>query len=660
MLHPQGARRRRRLRGEVGLRQLSFMLLFAIITLVFALGAHPAYGAEDLSAILLPAETVNPGAAIDMDDVLTGADLYDEPGAVGDIKRLNVVAGVARRYTTRDSNTVIMLVEYRNNEWANDPVLHVMDEDAPEFGPGVRRARGEDDGLAFEAASLAKGRINIQVWVVSRHAGSNGLVHEQLRHVLQAQESRVPSLPDLDNDENSPLVVRGQQFATRWGSVSALIVVLFAIWGQAVAAFRDRGSREWMRHHWFRSPGQHPRITLTDVTREVRNRGPGQMATWALRTLGMAGALGLLLAHPQLSVWAALAILAIAITLLSVASALFAQGKAQTGDAQGRWPGVVMGIGAAASGILLFIGVVFMSAAVSGWFLYERLTALQIIIPMTLFGLSLMGSSRKPIRFTRRILQPLVREQIQSDARRPILLLRSFQDDSLEVRSPAMPGSFIDTFAGEVFSRFEEVIAWSAWGFGPVLAIGQPGTILQPLGAARDYFSDDDWQTAVDQRAENARAIVVVVGRSPGLVWEIQNIRQHNRLAKAVFILPPVSPHESQVRKQVLASALDLDPSILDVGLHRMPLALRFDECGQPTLYICGGRTGTAYAEALGRALADISPIVSTLSSPAEDVRQPGADVANLLQTFDPANVAQPKQSVISRLSDIALHFVPS
>ena len=137
------------------------------------------------------------------------------------------------------------------------------------------------------------------------------------------------------------------------------------------------------------------------------------------------------------------------------------------------------------------------------------------------------------------------------------------------------------------------------------------------------------------------------------------HIRRHGRLAKTVFVLPPVSPGESQYRAQVLASALDLDPAALRLDPHRMPLALRLDGAGLPILYVCGGRPGVAYTEALGRALKDISPAAPPLTSPSTDVLRPGLDVTNLLETFDPSKVATPKRSVISRLSDVALYFVP-
>lgn len=635
-------------------------VVVAGIAAAFACGMTSAYGAENLSAALLPAEEVAPGAVVDSTDVLTGADIYTEPGAIGDVKRANVVAGVARRYETEDLSVGILLIEYRDNDWANDPVREIMEEDAPDLGQGVRIVRGQRDGFAVEGASVAKGRINIQVWAVSRHAGANAALPELLRQVLAAQEARVPLLPDLPKSGDSPTVTLGRQLASQWGAASALIVVGFAVWGQATAALRDQGSREWLAHHRFRTSAHDSPFRIVDVTDEVRRVSRRQSVTWALRTLGLAALLGGLFAYQKLSIWAALAILASTITTFYVGQALRAQRATHSNAAQGRAPAVTLGLGAAASGVLLALGVTTMSAAVAGWLLVERVTVLPITVPILLLGLAIMNGSRQPIRFAHRILQPFVRRQIEDDGRRPVLLLRSFQDDALEIRTPAAQGTFIDAYAGEVYSRFEEVVAWTAWSVGPVLAIGQPGTVLQPLGAARDYYSDDNWQSAVEQLAEDARAIVVVVGRSPGLVWEIQNIRRRGRLAKTVFVLPPVSPDESQYRVQVLASALDLDPAALRLEPHRMLLALRLDGAGLPILYVCAGRPGAAYNEALGRALKGISPTASPLTSPSTDVLRPGLDITNLLETFDPSKVAAPKRSVISRLSDVALYFVPS
>jgi len=49
---------------------------------------------------------------------------------------------------------------------------------------------------------------------------------------------------------------------------------------------------------------------------------------------------------------------------------------------------------------------------------------------------------------------------------------------------------------------FERVVEDQLSPFGPFVAIGRPEEPLSPLGAARDYVPDSDWQDEVQQRIQ--------------------------------------------------------------------------------------------------------------------------------------------------------------
>ena len=91
-------------------------------------------------------------------------------------------------------------------------------------------------------------------------------------------------------------------------------------------------------------------------------------------------------------------------------------------------------------------------------------------------------------------------EVIKRDPRPIVLYLRSFQDDTgIKLRARATDGRIWP----ERFVKIsvEELVTDHLWGYGPVLAIGDPRTKekLAPLGAARDYETDKGWQELVSQ-----------------------------------------------------------------------------------------------------------------------------------------------------------------
>ena len=69
-----------------------------------------------------------------------------------------------------------------------------------------------------------------------------------------------------------------------------------------------------------------------------------------------------------------------------------------------------------------------------------------------------------------------------------------------------------------------------------MIAIGRPGDRLPPLGAARTYVSDDEWQREVRRLSSDAQAIVVRAGASSGLEWEIGMLLQQEEPEKLLFV----------------------------------------------------------------------------------------------------------------------------
>lgn len=133
-------------------------------------------------------------------------------------------------------------------------------------------------------------------------------------------------------------------------------------------------------------------------------------------------------------------------------------------------------------------------------------------------------------------------EATRSDKRPPVLLLRSFQDDLLQIEHPF--------FSTKIFKKrvFEEILTGQLWCEGPVIAIGRPGEPLPPKGAARSYFSDETWQVEAENMALESQAIVMIIGITEGLGWEIQRINKLNILRKLFLVFPPISRPKRQSR----------------------------------------------------------------------------------------------------------------
>ena len=140
-----------------------------------------------------------------------------------------------------------------------------------------------------------------------------------------------------------------------------------------------------------------------------------------------------------------------------------------------------------------------------------------------------------------------------------------------------------------VLVSFEEVVTDHLWGYGPVLAIGDPQTKgkTAPLGAARDYATDSDWQDRVMELMQQASMVVVIAGQTKGLVWEIETVVSQGFLSKLVLLLPPVEWQEREARWRFLESSI---PSLsLRSDIDLVPArAVIFPE-GRATL-ICGDK----------------------------------------------------------------------
>jgi hypothetical protein len=79
---------------------------------------------------------------------------------------------------------------------------------------------------------------------------------------------------------------------------------------------------------------------------------------------------------------------------------------------------------------------------------------------------------------------------------------------------------------------------------------------LPQLGAARAYFSDDTWQSAIIRWVDLAGLIINVAGPTKWIRWELDTIVERDALTKLIILLPPGRTDEHAARWQNVTSAL--------------------------------------------------------------------------------------------------------
>lgn len=132
---------------------------------------------------------------------------------------------------------------------------------------------------------------------------------------------------------------------------------------------------------------------------------------------------------------------------------------------------------------------------------------------------------------------------LEKDQRKPVVLLRSFADETIYDPSMNFGLHFVRT-------RYEENLCNALRQLGPVIAIGNPSEKLPQTGAARLYVRDSEWKKAVDFFLHYADAVLVIIGRSPGVWWEIEYVLNHVQSQRILYFFPYVEG--KKVRESIL------------------------------------------------------------------------------------------------------------
>jgi hypothetical protein len=198
-----------------------------------------------------------------------------------------------------------------------------------------------------------------------------------------------------------------------------------------------------------------------------------------------------------------------------------------------------------------------------------------------------------------RLLIPAPTELLKSPALRPVVLVRAFEDDTaaVKIRDPLRMHLWARTPSS---ISFETVIPSVARFVGPLVAIGQPQEgkrwfrIHLPGRARRSFVDDASWQGLIDGWFERSALIVAVWGSSatevltPGLSWELQQIRDRKLLHRLAVLRVPIAnvssgPAWTEFWRLFLHPDVAVHPQLEPSAV----LGICFDRAGIPLVIHC-------------------------------------------------------------------------
>jgi len=162
-------------------------------------------------------------------------------------------------------------------------------------------------------------------------------------------------------------------------------------------------------------------------------------------------------------------------------------------------------------------------------FLFVVLIAIQIIFFI----------SKIVKKLSRRISLKSVDELRRIDERKPVLFLRPFIDDQVELSKWKMPLNIRLIDPNIQSTTLDELIVQNYSHLGPVIALGNPEDKIPPIGAARKYVSGETWREILTSLMKESVLILIAVSKTNNLIWEIQQIFENEYQEKTILVFSP-------------------------------------------------------------------------------------------------------------------------
>jgi hypothetical protein len=197
-----------------------------------------------------------------------------------------------------------------------------------------------------------------------------------------------------------------------------------------------------------------------------------------------------------------------------------------------------------------WLGTLLMAVGFGGLLLLSTISQWDLDLPLTILagaaigivsaGVGMLG---RTLAMSGRKLQAARTAAVRSlDARPPVLYLRSFADDEGVADANVVDGFIQLSTEEEQFAKVFDRI-------GPFTAIGNPREGLPTLGASRFYVGDADWQVRVEELLRSAALVVLRIGGSEGLLWELQHAVAAVTPRRLLLLIPGQRRHYDAIRR---------------------------------------------------------------------------------------------------------------
>jgi hypothetical protein len=127
------------------------------------------------------------------------------------------------------------------------------------------------------------------------------------------------------------------------------------------------------------------------------------------------------------------------------------------------------------------------------------------------------------------------------------------------------------------------------------IAIGKPNELFQTLGAPRVYYTDDDWKSQAVELIEKSNLVVIRIGKTQGLLWEVSEAISKCAPEK-LLLFHPFRPHFDYADEEEYnffvksTAALFIKPIPPFPRMAKYAILIGFKADGQPYLLEPEGR----------------------------------------------------------------------
>jgi hypothetical protein len=139
------------------------------------------------------------------------------------------------------------------------------------------------------------------------------------------------------------------------------------------------------------------------------------------------------------------------------------------------------------------------------------------------------------------------------------------------------------------------------------IAIAEPRSprLFVPLGAWRTRLTGLEWREAVRARMREATVIVIAIGSTEGLLWELATVTREGRLGRVLLLVPPDEDEALCTRWQASADAIHTAGGpVLDTPIAPAEILIaQLGPTGLREIAVADRRDEHAYAAALNRLL---------------------------------------------------------